>query len=131
MVLPATANEQRKRRALHFVSTFLAPRVQEKLLRKGFPTASLWTIERELDESGENSRNGSPGLGERNYGVFLRALRAAITDGHWVPSPGRKINDLIQETLREILDGESAQQKLAEAEARIKEIIRNRGERNP
>lgn len=133
MVFPAASNKEKekKHRAFHFASTFLAPENQMQLLQRGFPTASLWAIEKELEECGERSGSGNPSLDERNYAVFLHALRAAITDGHWVPSPERKVNDLIQETLREILEGESAQQKLGEAEARIKEIMRELGERNP
>jgi hypothetical protein len=96
MVVPAQGPE-RIDLALRFADCFLAPEVQRDLLREGFPTPSLPTIEEELRwrayaRSGAAGRAGTAGdglgreLARTNYEVFLGAMRDALTVGHWVPS---------------------------------------------
>lgn len=122
----------RMRGAFEFASSFLTPDLQWKLLRGGFPTASRWAVDQELATLSETpSANGQrPELAQRNYEVFLRALRGAITDGHWVPSPvrGPDIYEAIHEALSQILRGDSVEEKLTEAERKIRELLRDAAE---
>lgn len=131
MGFPAGIKSQpkRMRSAFDFASVFLAPELQWKLLQGGFPSASLWAVDRELEVLGEisSANDQRPELGHRNYEVFLRALRGAITEGHWVPSPikGPKIYEAIRLALRQILRGDSVEEKLADAEGKIRHMLRD------
>jgi ABC-type glycerol-3-phosphate transport system substrate-binding protein len=130
MAFPAGIKAGRKRHAFEFASAFLDPELQWRLLRRGFPTPSLWAVDQELASHAERPVvNGQPPLGERNYDVFLRALRAAITDGHWVPSPvkGTEIYDKIRAALYQILRGDGVKEKLDEAQTEIWKMLTQAG----
>lgn len=115
-------------RALRFANDFLDPDHQRALLQRGFPSPSIWAIEKELNTlhadrtAASGSFQSENALGrararkrrdpsEQSYQVFLETMKSAIYSGRWVASPSSKIDEVISSKLEYLISDRNANVK--------------------
>jgi hypothetical protein len=101
---------------LQFADAFLDPQRQRELLLRGFPSASRWVVEQEIEtlNAHRSPRAAVPTEAQRmsnrvesSFEVFLETLRAAMSYGRWVASLDNEISDLTIDTLQKLIQANS------------------------